>query len=198
MTMFKEEGAMLYLQGDGAWLETRGKMVAVGDRAIPRKLAYRQPGGDGMPALEVRIELIDGGPVVTSIQFSAAPGTSGVRVNDLKTLAAQFEGLVEDICATAAWVRNASGAFRDFPISAESRQAAMPSIRRARKVTRRKINKEFLTRVADTYRAAGRAPTKAVAAAFAVDHRTAGRYIAEARKERLLPPTTRGKGNVDG
>jgi hypothetical protein len=189
---------LIYVQSDGARLEMRGKMVLVGDRTLSSKLTYTQPGGNGMPGLEIRIEVVDGAPTVTSVLFAAAQGGNGVRVTDLKDVASRLEDLAEEICATAAWVRNGSGAFRDFPLSAESRQSAMPSIRRARRKTRRKMNRELLTRVADTYRAAERAPTEAVKAAFGVEHRTAGRYVAAAREAGLLPPTTRGKGGVDG
>lgn len=186
---------MLYVQSDGASLQMRGKMVPLGDRAMSRELTYIHPGGrGGEPGLEIRIEVLGRAPVVTSVLLTAVPGGNGVRVTDLKSIAARLEELAEWMCATAAWVQNSrSSAFKDWPISADSRQAAMPSIRRARKQSRRKITDDLLRQVAEVYRNAGSAPTNAVKRAFGCSDRTAGRYVTLAREAGLLPETTQGK-----
>src|SRR5262245_30244819 len=69
--------------------------------------------------------------------------------------------------------------------------------RRAYKATkpqrRRRLTRDLLKQVADTYRKAyeaGQPPTQAVAAEFQVSHSTAGRWVVEARKAGTLGPAT--------
>jgi hypothetical protein len=170
-------------------------MVPVGDVAMARELIYTHPGDDTQPGLEITIEVIDAAPVVTSVRLASA---TGVRVTDLKSAAARLERLTEEICAVAAWVRNnAGGASKDWPVSADSQRAAMPSIQRARRRTRKATRKvsgdEVLSRVANAYRNGGDKPTDAVKRELNSSHRTAARYVSQARAAGLLPATTKGK-----
>jgi hypothetical protein len=73
----------------------------------------------------------------------------------------------------------------------------MPSIQRARRRTRRATRKvtgdELLARVAEAYRNGGDKPTDAVKRELNCSHRTAGRYVNQARAAGLLPAATKGK-----
>jgi hypothetical protein len=71
-------------------------------------------------------------------------------------------------------------------------EQALVEVTRSRRP--RKLDRAFLVRVADVYRAnIEKAPTKVVADAFGVPHRTAASHVKKARDMDLLPPNTKGK-----
>ncbi|MFF7884320.1 hypothetical protein ACH40F_29125 [Streptomyces sp. NPDC020794] len=64
---------------------------------------------------------------------------------------------------------------------------------------RNSVTKQHLQEVADVYRRAQKAPTKAVAAHFKASHSTAARWVGMARAEGYLGATKRGQaGEADG
>jgi len=70
---------------------------------------------------------------------------------------------------------------------------------RPKKTGRPAHGAEHWVKVVAVYRQAHierRPPTQAVAKAFEVNKSTAAKYVAEARKRGLLPPTTRGKPSI--
>lgn len=60
-------------------------------------------------------------------------------------------------------------------------------------VGRREISVDHLRKVADVYLTDNRAPTKRVAHHFNTSHSTATKWVAKARREGLLKPTSAGK-----
>jgi DNA-binding transcriptional regulator LsrR (DeoR family) len=70
---------------------------------------------------------------------------------------------------------------------------ALANVRRARS-GRPCISRERLQKVAEIYREhIDDRPTEAVSRTFGISHRTAARYVQQARESGLLPDTTPGK-----
>ncbi|WP_414688638.1 DUF6214 family protein [Mycobacterium sp.] len=75
------------------------------------------------------------------------------------------------------------------------RKSAVANARRTRKGRPR--GSVDLEKIADIYRMhLNDRPTDAVSRAFGKSHRTAARYVGEARRAGLLPPTTPGRKNA--
>jgi hypothetical protein len=182
---------------DGGELEFHGAVTALADGsvAVPKRLTYRHPGKDRLPGLQVDLEVVDGVPWCTRVLLSGDVGSCRVRPTDLKALTARLDQLVDEMLGAAAFLANDQGS--GWARKMDTRQNSRPTIRRARQRERRKITPELLRQVADIYVATPGGRTAAIAAAFGVDPRTAGRYIQTARAEGLLAPTTPGKATHD-
>lgn len=180
---------------DGGLVKFRGKVRSVGDRGgLPQFIRYEHPGSDRQPAVEVGVEVVDGVPWCTSVGLTGAR----VRVSDVKTIAGCLEDLIESALVAAAFVRDDKGTGFVRTRSStrpDTRQQALPDIRRARKRSNRRVtdNNDLLREVAEIYRNGGSTPTDAVRRAFGCSQRTAGRYVNLAREAGLLSETTRGK-----
>lgn len=184
---------------DGGRVQWRGRVQAVGERGgVPQYVTYEHDGADTQPALTIGLEIVDGVPWCTRVDLAGQPGASRVRAADLKETAGRLEELIESALTAAAFVRGnmfgKAGWVRTRSLSRpDTRQAALPDIRRARKRSNHKLTDEMLRTVADVYRKGAPARTAAVASAFGVSERSAGRYIQSARAAGLLAPTTQGK-----
>ena len=133
-------------------------------------------------------------PVVAEVKV-IAKREQGVHIqaNDIKL------GAVDLDSSIAYWLsevtyravdhpqRGRRGWEKGYPVSAIERRAAIRTVARARRETRRKMTNEHLRRVAETYKAASPAKHEAVARAFDVSPPTAQRYIEKDREAGLLP-----------
>jgi hypothetical protein len=184
---------------DGGRVQWRGRVQAVGERGgVPQHVTYEHDGADTQPALRISVEIADGVPWCTRVELVGQPGASRVRAANLKETAARLEDLIESALTAAAFVRGktptGTGWVQRRSLShPDTRQAALPDIRRARKRSNHKLTDDMLRTVADVYRKGAPARTAAVASAFGVSQRSAGRYIQSARAAGLLAPTTQGK-----
>ena len=180
---------------DGGELQFRGAVtpLADGGTAVPRRMTYRHPGRDHyLPALQVDLEVVDGVPWCTEVCLSGVAGSQRVRPADLKEIMGRLEPLIDEMLGAAAFLANDRGS--GWVRGKGTAKTARPSIKRSRKRERRKITPGLLAQVAEIYVQTGSAGrTAAVAEAFRVTPRTAGRYIQLARAEGLLAPTTKGK-----
>lgn len=176
---------------DGGRIEYRGRIIPVGERGgLPQYIRYEHPGSAAQPAVELGLEVVDGVPWCVHSALSGQPGGSRVKATDLRGAADTLEDLIETVLAATAFEENKGGWKRQWPGTG---RLVMPEIRRARKRTNHTVTPDLLTRVADVYRTTDSAPTDAVAKAFGVSRRTAGRYVQLARDAELLPITTQGK-----
>ena len=192
--MVRGIGGMHVAMADGGELQFRGAVtpLADGSAAVPRRLTYRHPGKDRQPAMQVDLEVVDGVPWCTQVLLLGEAGSRRVRPTDLKEITARLDYLADQMLSAAAFIANDQGS--GWVRKSDTGRMARPTIRRARKRERRHITPELLERVAEIYRKTGSAGrTAAVAEAFHVSERTAGRYIQTARAEGLLAATTRGR-----
>lgn len=178
--------------GSMAWrAENPADTVELGDRRVPRVLLveFGAPPIDDEPMVFVRLEVIDGRPQVRELAFRAT-GEAGREIRQGDLDAFPLADVIERAFSSAAFL-----GFR----SQEEWRAARPEVRRSvaaarRGVGTRKVNRAFLERIAEVYRAhVNSKPTQAVAEAFLISHSTAAEYVRRARREGLLPPTTSGK-----
>jgi hypothetical protein len=121
----------------------------------------------------------------------------GEEVRQVDVAAVRVDEWVAAITAAFAkpYTETPDGAVRIEPQTAEEEADARDRIARARRLARRRSSSAaHLEDVARIYREnIDSAPTAAVARALHVGIRQAGNYIAAARREGHLPPTTRGK-----
>lgn len=192
MQTTKRIGTIGYAQADmGA-----ENLVRVGDRLLPKSIEVVLPGGGGQPRLTARLELIDKVPQCREITFSSVEGGREIRQHDLRGIS--IADMVEGIYAgfSQKIIQEKDGVITAVEASGEiAYTEALKDIAAVRKGRgARKIDKQFLTEVAEVYRAHidGR-PTHAVQQAFNVGPSMAADYVARARQAGLLPPTTRGK-----
>lgn len=185
----------IFQLADGGRIEYRGRIIPVGDRGgLPQYIRYEHPGAPAQPAVELGLEVVDGVPWCVYSALSGQPGGSRVKATDLRGAADTLEDLIEKVLAAIAFEKNKGGWKREMSTArAGTSKLVMPEIRRARRRTNHTVTRDLLTRVADVYRATDSAPTDAVAKAFGVSRRTAGRYVQLARDAELLPITTQGK-----
>jgi hypothetical protein len=176
------------------------RIVEVGDRGVPEWVVYRRSVGEDGPAYELRIEVLDGIPVLKDVRVTARPGGQ-VRVKDVKL------GIAPDLDAVITyWLREVTYERGDtaghpeadwvqrFPVSDTERRAATKAVEHARRRARRKISDNLLRKTAQAYEAATEPfKHKAVAKTFDVSDRTAQRYIEKARDAGFLPPSERAR-----
>jgi hypothetical protein len=177
--------------GLASW-DIAGDKVVVGDRLVPEQISVNVLGGPSTPDFSMKIEVRQGIPVCTAMTLTARPDGPEVRDKDLEYL--RLSDWLEQIVALASM--KYSGAFPGGvtgwakPVDDYT---ALRDIWRVRS-GRTRMSHERLQKVADLYRQhVNDRPTEAVARAFGVSHRTAARYVDQARKADLLPPTSPGK-----
>ncbi len=166
--------------------------VVVGDRLVPEQISVNVRGGPSTPDLSMKIEVRQGIPVCTEVTLTARPDGPEVRDKDLEYL--RLGDWLEQIVALASMKFSGSfpGGVTGWAKPVDD-YTALRDIRRLRS-GRSRMSPERLQKIADVYRQHVDArPTEAVARAFGVSHRTAARYVDQARKADLLPPTSPGK-----
>ena len=184
--------------GSGHYVEWDSSLefVEVGDRLVPPRFHAVLPPWDERVGMRITIEVRAGAPVCRRLEFEAAPDGRDLRPADL---AINLDTVVEAMCASVALQvvdENAEpphlvvGGSPETPFWNET----IRQMRRARVGRPVKLSDERINKAADIYRANvdGR-PTEAVAAAFGVAHRTAAKYVMEARTRGFLPATSPGK-----
>lgn len=164
----------------------------IGDRMVPSEIFVEIRGGLWQPDLSMKIEVRQGIPVWTEVRLHSRPDGPEVREKDLAQL--HLNNWLEQIVAHASMklsgVPGQWGAGWSKPVDDKT---ALPDIRRIRS-GRSRMSQERLSKVAEVYREhVNDRPTEAVSRAFGVSHRTAARYVQQARDLRLLPPTSPGK-----
>lgn len=138
------------------------------------------------------IEVREGIPVYTEVCLRARPDGPEVRSKDLEYV--YLNDWLEQIVAACSWTNPGPAGV----IATKNKPSvdAVANVRRVR-TGRRRVPKGRAEEVAKIYRqhVDGR-PTEAIQNAFGVSHRTAARYVQDARKAGLLPPTTPGRKNA--
>ncbi|MGH3679144.1 MAG: hypothetical protein ACRDT2_02495 [Natronosporangium sp.] len=181
--------------------------VRLGEHDVPKwiEVELSHPEWSATVVLTVTVDT-DRGPVVTGLRAGAGSTASYREVQHMVSATADLDTLVWD-ATTWAYGRIAALRFREqLPegtlaaldpdqLGAKLREYAdlvsryaTPALRPTR---RRRMTRALLREVAEVYRAAiteGEAPTKAVADRYGVSHRTAGRWVAEARQRGELGP----------
>ncbi len=172
------------------------KWERLSDRWVPRRVDVDFPGDGREPSLSMVLEVRDGIPVCASVTITSRPGSREVRRQDLR--AVPVEDWVESLFAVAAHQAETTEAGEvALGWDKDIRLAARKDVELARRGLRRKVTPAFLADVADTYREhVDDQPVQAVRARFGGAQRTAAGYIEQARKQGLLPPTTRGKAKA--
>jgi len=171
--------------------------VMLEGRAVPQQIRFSHPGADGLPAITMDLEWRDGVAQCRSLHIASVDDGREIRPLDLEIVRRKLYQWIGDVFASMARRVEKTGPntvqiFDLFGPTAEVFEEALIEITRARRP--RKLSADFLRRVADVYREnIARAPTKAVAEAFSVPHRTAASYVKRAREMELLPLTTRGR-----
>jgi hypothetical protein len=161
--------------------------VEIGDRLVPQEIFVYICGGIAQPDLEMKIEVRDGIPQCVELMFRARPDGPEVRDKDLAVV--RVGDWLEQIVAQCSLVRSGPGTWSK-PVDDRS---ALADITRSR-AGRPRISREHLKKVAEVYRRHfDKRPTEAVARAFGVKHRTAARYVQQARAAGYLPDTDPGK-----
>jgi hypothetical protein len=148
---------------------------------------------DPLPGYEshtvyLRADLVDGEPRITGVRLEPR---QGVRRRDAVLTTSRLGRLPMSKLAAAVYhfahlfTHPRPGRVDDVIAAIEEAAAAMQPRSRGRRA------KTTAEAVAAIYRAArleGEAPRAAVCRALNISHRTAGRYISEARRRGLLPP----------
>jgi hypothetical protein len=164
----------------------------VGDRVVPTNIFVDICGGLSQPDLSMKIEVRQGIPVCSEVCLRSRPDGPEVREKDLAQV--HLGWLIEQIVARASMKSSGRIGEHGYGWSKPvNDQTALADIRRVRS-GRSRMSQERLSQVADIYREhINDRPTEAVKRAFGVQHRTAARYVQQARERGLLPPTVRGK-----
>ncbi|MCI4674788.1 hypothetical protein [Candidatus Mycolicibacterium alkanivorans] len=164
----------------------------VGDRVVPSEIFVEIAGSASQPDLSMKIEVRQGIPVCTEVCLRSRPDGPEVREKDLAQVRVGW--LVEQIVARASVkpIGRVGGYGFGWSKPVNDR-TAVSDIRRYRS-GRTRMSRERLLKVVEVYREHIDArPTEAVERAFDVSHRTAARYVQQARDAGLLPATTPGK-----
>lgn len=183
---------------DGMSIEHDGaaRIVDVGGGIyLPERFEVSWPSVDGFPALFMSFAVLDGVPQCREVRITSSEGGMGVRTADLRAL--RVDDWIETACALIGEheIERADGIVTTVSTDrAADRLAAVRSVQRARRGSRRPLTDDLLRRVAEVYRAdAHGRPTQAVADHFGVKHRTAGDYVRSARDKGFLGAAIAGK-----
>lgn len=172
------------------------EFVAVGDRLLPPRIRAVLPPWDDDVGLRLTIEVRNGVPVCRQLEFVTSPEGRDLRKSDL---AIDLDAVVEMMCAAVALqVVDADGESSAAVVGGSPQtpfwDGTVRQVRRARAGRPVRLTDERIRQAAEIYRAnLDKRPTEAVAAAFGMAHRTAAKYVGEARARGFLPPTTPGK-----
>jgi len=160
--------------------------VEIGDRLVPQEIFVLIRGGKTQPDLEMKIEVREGIPQCVELVLRARPDGPEIRDKDLAVI--RVSDWLEQIVARCSLVRSGSGWGK--PVDDRTALADITRIRSGRP----RISREHLKKVAEVYRQHfDKQPTTAVARVFGVKHRTAARYVQQARAAGHLPKTNPGK-----
>lgn len=197
-----------------ALLDYSPETVIIGGVEVPARFEVSLMHPDWSTSVEVSLRADPArGVIVTGLRAGEPDPTASHS-----EIAAWFSGTAEQATLLADCVAMAAAALVFFrlrealPVSDEPPEEFFTQARaaaaKARGVVgpqhRRRVTRKLLREVAEVYRSAlrdGEPPTVAVAEHFTVSHRTAGRYVSEARKSGELGPAvgpTAGEGEQDG
>lgn len=175
------------IEDDGFRIEI-GKDVKVGQLMMPSFLEATFY-GFGEPHTWVRVELRDKVPRIVNIGWQSDEAAREVMPKDVRNF--DFNYVINTLYANAVGDANTPG-----PYDTEFDKAVTTFLSERRK-GRREINTALCEQVAEVYRNnVDHAPTAAVARTFGVEHRQAVKYVHEARKRKLLPPTSQGRAKA--
>jgi hypothetical protein len=180
-----------FMEGHGRATWDPADKVEVGDRRrVPREIFVQIRGGKNEPDLGMKIEVRDGIPRWAVVTLQARPDGPEVRDKDLAAI--RLNDWLEHIVAMCSVAESAAdGTVWSKPVNDRT---AVADIRRAISGRRRIVTPELLQKVADVYRQHfEKGPTEAVSRSFGVSHRTAARYVQQARAAGNLPDTDPGK-----
>jgi len=162
------------------------------DQAIPRKILFRSGGGP-QPWLTMGIELVDGRPECTYLEFDSDKA-SPVRDKHLKLT--QIEKMVGQIVAACAQPveRTPKGLRITYGLTTPEQ---MKTVERMQRRRRDPDDRELLEQVATIYREHPDAPVAAIMRAMGMSRRTASRWAARCSEVGLLPQVdTKGKKRI--
>jgi hypothetical protein len=181
---------------DGGRLVYSPDVVDVGDRGLPKYVAYQHPGSRTKPAMEVSIAVHDGIPIVTGVHVVADPDEGvHIRPTDIRVGAVELGSVLDSWLAELAYRRGPTGRwYRYNRLAPDERKSAQHTIRQARGKLRRRMTPDLLKQVAELYDIAPPPKHQAIALTFGVNPRTAQKYIERARAAGLLAPSTRKAG----
>ena len=137
-------------------------------------------GGENQPDFAMKIEVREGIPQWVEVQLQARPDGPEVRDKDLAVI--RLGDWLEQIVAMCSLKYSGTGPGWTSWSKPVDDRTAVPDIRRALSGRPRTVTPERLQQVAEIYRQHfERRPTEAVARSFGVSHRTAARYVQQAR-----------------
>jgi len=170
--------------------------VTVGDRRVPRSITAHLYGQGVTPDLEIQIDVVEGVPRCESLTLRRSAGGQEIRSKDLR--AVRIEDWVNQFVAECSDPFEVQGS--TIIATHHARSATTADIRNAERARKRrparKIEREFLERVATIYRDHfDDRPIIAIEKAFGVERRTASWYVQLCRSDehQLLPKTSGGK-----
>jgi hypothetical protein len=167
----------------------------VGDHAVVAPIAVEPPGEDDAPTTRMIFDVVDGRLECRDLQVTAKPGGREVRKSDLAAIAIDHARDQVMTTYSVPWETTEGGTtMRPAGYRPDDPRAgaALRSLDRAR----RRLTDDDLRRIADIYQQdTTGAPTRAVAEAFRVAHRTGTLYVQRARMAGLLPPVAKPKGS---
>jgi hypothetical protein len=171
------------------------RRIAVGQVVLPPIMIVTLPSDHVAPDVRIRIEVVSGVPVCTSVKFTAVGSRREVNTIDLRKL--RIQGYVDlAVAATALDYIDKRGVrlvhLQQGPTTRTRARAAARGARAPRKIT-----PEFLQQVAQVYRDnIHHEPLGHVAKRFNRRKSSAAQYVRAARVAGYLPPTTKGKKNA--
>jgi hypothetical protein len=149
--------------------------VVVGDRLVPSEIFVNVRGGISTPDFAMKIEVRQGIPVCTEVSLTARPDGPEIREKDLKYL--RLNDWLEQIVAQCSMKYSSSGGVTGWAKPVDD-WGALADMQKVAEIYRQHFDKR---------------PTEAVARSFGVSHRTAARYVQQARAAGHLPDTDRGR-----
>lgn len=160
--------------------EEQWRVGVIGDMWIPVPITVEKPSSDDGPTLVLRFDEVDGRLECRDVHFRAEPGDREIRRADLR--AVSIDDVREEVAATWARPPASEDGYRVIVWSAPDDRAARSAGVSEDRKSRRRLNDDDKRRVLEIYRAnESGAPTRAVAEAFGVAHRTASLYVQKAR-----------------
>jgi hypothetical protein len=170
-------------------VENGGDRVGLGEGVtMPRRVTVIPAAGTELPHTEVVVETgEDGVPRCRAVRVTSGEGGRDVQASDLRGLS--LEDVILDAVKYTATTATGTvlGGWGGLDELRQRVQRTTAAAREARQGARRRATPDLLRRVAEVYRANPDAPTKAVAEAFGVAHRTGTLYVRNARDAGLLP-----------
>lgn len=177
-------------------LSVSREKVPMGQAQVPRTFAcHLLDFEDGSPNIDILWTVEGGSPVCREVHIAAVDGGREVTCSGLAGV--RVEDMLEKTMKALIWEGDAS--HRDDPErwswpSGQVQREGLRELRAARARRRVKVTDDMLQEVARVYRACVTdKPTQSVADHFGVGHRTATRYVAQARQAGHLGAAIKGK-----